>query len=110
MERLIELLGLAKEADGHKGPLLVPWLWTLIEFRKRREVCSGLLHGHQKVLTGKNKMYNVRVVGFGFIQSLSVQFSSVTQSCPTLCDPMDCSTPGFTVHHQLSELVQTHLH
>ena len=35
------------------------------------------------------------------------QFSSVTQSCPTLCDPMDCSTPGFPVHHQLPELTQT---
>ena len=40
----------------------------------------------------------------------SVQFSSVTQTCPTLCDPMDCSTPGFPVHHQLPELAQTHVH
>ena len=38
------------------------------------------------------------------------QLSSVTQSCPTLCDPIDCSTPGFPVHHQLLELVQTHVH
>ena len=38
------------------------------------------------------------------------QFSSVTQSCPTLCDPMDCSTPGFPVHHQFSELTQIHVH
>ena len=38
------------------------------------------------------------------------QFSSVTQSCPTLCDPMDCSMPGFPVHHQLPELAQTHVH
>ena len=38
------------------------------------------------------------------------QFSSVTQSCPTLGDPMDCSTPGFPVHHQLPELTQTHVH
>ena len=36
--------------------------------------------------------------------------SSVSQSCPTLCDPMDCSTPGFPVHHQLPELAQTHVH
>ena len=42
--------------------------------------------------------------------SLVIQFSSVTQSCPTLCDPMDCSTPGFLVHHQLPELVQTNVH
>ena len=40
----------------------------------------------------------------------SIQFSSVTQSCPTLCHPMDCSTPGFPVHHQLPELTQTHVH
>ena len=42
--------------------------------------------------------------------AISVQFTSVTQSCPTLCDPMDCSTPGFPVHHQLLELTQTHVH
>ena len=41
---------------------------------------------------------------------LSVQFSSVTLLCPTLCDPMDCSMPGFPVHHQLPELAQTHVH
>ena len=40
----------------------------------------------------------------------SVLFSSVTQSCPTLCDPMNCSTPGFPVHHQLPELAQIHVH
>ena len=38
-----------------------------------------------------------------------VQFSSVTQTCPTLCDPIECSTPGFPVHHQLPELTQTHV-
>ena len=37
------------------------------------------------------------------------QFSSVTQLCPTLCNPMDCSTPGLHVHHQLPELAQTHI-
>ena len=36
--------------------------------------------------------------------------SSVSQSCPTLCEPMDCSMPGFPVHHQLLELAQTHVH
>ena len=40
----------------------------------------------------------------------SVQFSSVAQSCPTPCHPMDCSMPGLTVHHQLPELSQTHIH
>ena len=41
---------------------------------------------------------------------LLIQFSSVAQSCPTLCDLMDCNTPGLPVHHQLPECIQTHLH
>ena len=40
----------------------------------------------------------------------SVQFSSVAQSCPTLCDPMNRGTPGLPVHHQLPEFTQTHVH
>ena len=40
----------------------------------------------------------------------SVQFSLVAQSCPTLCDAMDCSMPGFPVHHQLPEFNQTRVH
>ena len=41
---------------------------------------------------------------------IPVQFSSVTQSCPTLCDSLDCSTPGLPVHHHLLEFTQTHVH
>ena len=44
------------------------------------------------------------------IQFSSVQFSSVTQSCPILCNPMNHSTPGLPVHHQLPEFTQTHVH
>ena len=44
------------------------------------------------------------------ISGSSVQFSSDTQSCLTLCDPMNCSTPGLPVHHQLPEFTQTHVH
>ena len=43
-------------------------------------------------------------------QPSSVQFSSVAQLCPTLCDPMNCSMPGLPVHHQLPEFTQTHVH
>ena len=43
-------------------------------------------------------------------KDLSSQFSSVAQSCLTLCNPMDCSTPGLPVHHQLLEFTQTHAH
>ena len=45
---------------------------------------------------------------FPFLYTL--QFSSVAQSCLTLCDPMNCSTPGLPVHHQLPESTQTHVH
>ena len=49
-------------------------------------------------------------VPFRPFQFSSVQFSSVAQLCPTLCDPMNCSTPGLPVHHQLPEFTQTHVH
>ena len=49
-------------------------------------------------------------ISSSFLKDLFVfQFSSVTQSCPTLHNPMDCSTPGFPVHQQLLELAQTHV-
>ena len=44
------------------------------------------------------------------VEGCNSQFSSVAQSCPTLCDPMDRSTPGLPVHHQLPEPAQTHVH
>ena len=44
------------------------------------------------------------------INKKNIQFSSVTQSCPTLCAPTDCSTPGLPVHHKFPEFTQTHGH
>ena len=41
---------------------------------------------------------------------MNIRLSSVAQLCPTLCDPMDCSTPGLPVHHQLMVFTQTHVH
>ena len=46
----------------------------------------------------------------GNFSGISVQFSSFTKSCPTLCNSMNCSTPGPPVHHQLPEFTQTHVH
>ena len=59
--------------------------------------------------------YPKRILGLAtcFLSKLlmsSVQFSSVAQLCPTLCDTMNCSTPGLPVHHQLPEFTQTHVH
>ena len=47
---------------------------------------------------------------FIFVSPWVSQLSSVTQSCPTLCDPTNCSAPGLPVHHQLPESTQTHVH
>ena len=52
-------------------------------------------------------MYVVNVYMYTHVY---VQFSLVAQSCPTLCDPMNHSTPGLPVHHQLPEFTQTHVH
>ena len=55
-------------------------------------------------------MYFFCLTSFTLRFYLDVQFSSVAQLFLTLCDPMDCSTPGFPVYHQLPELAQTHVH
>ena len=54
---------------------------------------------------------DLSVIQFSLLQFCRhVQFSSVAQSCPTLCDPMDYSMPGLSVHHQLLDFTQTHVH
>ena len=66
------------------------------------------------VLLSECYSYTVNAFFFFFLKAsysfASVQFSSVAQLCPTLCDPMDYSKPGFPVHHQLLVLAQTHVH
>ena len=59
---------------------------------------------------GKNLKKNVYVYLYVSVYIYISQFSSVTQSCLTLCDPMNCSMPGLPVHHRLPELTQTHVH
>ena len=63
-----------------------------------------------KPVTKKNQSRLFNPVHFVNGFTSSVQFNSVSQSCPTACDPMDCSTPGFPVHQQLPELAQTPVH
>ena len=55
-----------------------------------------------------NEVYPFHLQSTPWVSITSVQFSSVAQSCPTLCDPMNCSTPGLPVHYQLPESTQTH--
>ena len=71
-----------------------PWWGTVHGITKKSDMAEQLTHTH----TQRDKTW------------LDNQFSSVSQSCLTLCDPMDCSTPGFVVRHQLPELIQTHVH
>ena len=65
-------------------------------------------------ITGLARRFNpepvLRQDTFSSIQFSSVQFRSVLQSCPTLYDPMNCSTPGLPFHYQLPEFTQTHVH
>ena len=60
-----------------------------------------------EALPFRNLQHKKHIWKMALVQFSSVQFS---QSCPTLCDPMNCSTPGLPVHHQLPELTQTHVH
>ena len=83
--------------------------------------CLGMepSHVHLQVLTNL-EVLQTSYIGFwwrlhyigsiNWIFSFCLQFSSVIQSSPTLCDPVDCSVPGFPVDHQLLELTQTHVH
>ena len=64
--------------------------------------CHGCFH---VLATVKGATMNA-----GMQVSFGIQFSSVAQSCLTLCNPMNCSTPGIPVHHQLPEFTQTHAH
>ena len=78
-------------------------------------VCFGQYEDYS-LIYGNFSNQGILVSNFHHIISIvaawfsSVQFSSVTQSCPTLCNPMNCSMPGLPVHHQLPEFAQTHVH
>ena len=68
------------------------------------------LSGNTLILYLKSLGSTANSLGDLYSLMLSVQFISVTQLCPILCDPKDCSTPGFPAHHQLPEFTQTHVH
>ena len=95
-------------------------LWTVacpvplsMEF-SRQEYWNGLpfppLGDLPKPGTEPTSPASPALAGGFFTTEPPVHFSSVTQSCPTLCDPMNRSTPGLPVHHQLLEFTQTHVH
>ena len=66
---------------------------------------------HQNVTSvAKELDFKLYFITIKIVTGGSVQFSSVAQSCPALCDPVNRSTPGLPVHHQLLEFTQTHVH
>ena len=76
------------------------------------ETVAGFIFGGSKITADGDCSHGVKrclFLGRKVVTNL-VQFSSVTRSCLTLCEPMDCSTPGLPVHHQLPESTQTHVH
>ena len=107
------------ESQG-RGSLMGCHLWGRREWdmteatqQQQQQMVTSLVRGGTGVETDlsfpKPGYTHVLELHFAF-QFNSVQFSSVAQSCPTLCNPMNHSTPGLPVHHQLPEFTQTHIH
>ena len=81
--------------------------YSCLEISMDRKSWGTTIHGVEKRLSF---LHCILLPALSKIRCPSVQFSWVTQSCPTLCDPMNHSTPGLPVHHQLLEFTQTHVH
>ena len=96
----------SKESAYNSGDLgLIPW-WG----RSPGEGNGNPLQYLAWEIHGERNLASYSPWGHRVRHDWLTQFSSVAQSCLTLCSPVDCSTPGFPVHHQLLELTQTHVH
>ena len=78
------------------------WSWPMLA-RRRWLLDIQEFRAHRYFEVGQSRSVYTTDLG-------SIQFSSVAQLCLTLCDPMNCSTPGLPVHHQLLEFTQAHVH
>ena len=90
-----------------KNAILSPTELTWHPFQKQLNIIIGVYFW---ILNSFPLIYMSTLCQYHTVLMIIAFFSSVTQSCSTLCDPMDCSTRGFPVHHQLLELAQTHVH
>ena len=90
------IFSISQSWDKWVGRWVVLGCWELFQRR--------IFRGHSFIFDSDLKKDNKQqYTGY-------IQFSSVAQSCPTLCDPMNRSTPGLPVHHRLPEFTQTHIH
>ena len=99
------------------APCIMPQTWAGNSFHMWYFTCfNAILPNHPTFALSHRVQKTVLYICVSFAVShtglsfSSVQFSSVAQSCPTLCDPMNRNTPGLPVHHQLLEFTQTHIH
>ena len=96
----IQIIGVLEEEDKKKGHEKILEEIIVENFSKMGKETATQVEETQSLKQDKPKAKHPS----------SVQFSSVAQSCPTLCNPKNCSTPGLPVHHQLPEFTQTHVH
>ena len=84
----------------------------ILQVFKLKIYCNPVLGPEQRLKSTNMEQKGMHTQHAGQMCGLrcSMQFSLVVHLCLTLCDPMDCSTPGFPVQHQLPELAQTHIH
>ena len=100
--------------DDPKGPNCPPLFLgcegaeTPAQRNSRREEWGQNKEGCEDAGSGSLDLF--LHTGIKILDHFKQGFSSVTQSSPTLCNPMDCSIPGLTIHHQLLEFTQTHVH
>ena len=107
--------GLQSKGSQKSQTWLSNWIATTKYDEVQYQEPSYYCFKHQPECTGNNLLSIWTTLSAGqVLHALScfsvVQFSSVTQSCPTLCNPMNLSTPGLPVNHQLPEFTQTHVH
>ena len=101
----------SRQIDGEKMRIVTDFIFLGSKITAdgdcSHEIERLLLLG-RKAMTNLDRILKSRVITLlTKVHLSSVQFSSVAQSCPTLCDPMNHSTPGLPVHHQLPEFTQT---
>ena len=110
-----------KSRDTWSNRQIGPWStkWSRAKAKSFARECTG--HSKHPFSTTQDKTLHIDITRWSipksdWLYSLQpkmkkrYQFSSVAQSCRTHCDPMNCSTPGLSVHHQLPEPTQTHVH